>query len=85
MSTFRQSNRLREEQELVKFASFWHCYGGPAPSDIFVNFGVTADLFFRRLRHILEWRSGADLGISFSLHSALLEHADMKCAALYPG
>lgn len=85
MSKFRHVNRLQEEQELVKFASIWHRYGGPAPSDIFVNFGVTADLFFRRLQHVLEWRSSVDLGISISLHNALLEHADMKCAALYPG
>jgi hypothetical protein len=35
---------------MKRLESAWRAFGGPPASDIFVEFGITAEEFYRRLR-----------------------------------
>jgi len=35
---------------MKRLEAAWRAFGGPPPSDIFVEFGITAEEFYRRLR-----------------------------------
>ncbi|MCE4266429.1 MULTISPECIES: hypothetical protein [Rhodococcus] len=52
---------MNDHDAILTFALKWrHWNGGPA-EDIFVQFGITPDQFFRRLHSILEVEEQSDL------------------------
>ncbi|MFF1946317.1 DUF3263 domain-containing protein [Rhodococcus qingshengii] len=43
-----------EDRHLLDFARKWAPYGGPSADEIFVNFGMSNDRYWQRLREALE-------------------------------
>ena len=46
---------------MLSFAQRWEPYGGGGASDIWLNFGVTERMFFRRLAYLLTTPHGTSL------------------------
>lgn len=60
-----------EECTLVQTALAWEPYGGPTEEDLFVNFGLSTEKFYERIRVILSRdRNGRHLGTS--VHQTLV-------------
>lgn len=45
--------RIARATEIVEFVHRWYRFGGGSAGDIFVQFGVTADVFFKRALRLL--------------------------------
>ena len=55
-----------EADRVIQFANTWKPYGGASDEEIFVNFGMTRDRFFRKLWHCMT-RVGLDREIATEL------------------
>lgn len=60
------------EEELLAFVVRWLPYGGPAPSDIFVHFGMSVDQFKRQLATVLD--SADDVGSDRDHRAAMMDY-----------
>ncbi len=78
MSNFHNKTPLREERELVEFASLWLPYDGPEKAEIFVRFGISAAQFHQRLHNTLTNHTHAELRISSELCLHLGEYTKHK-------
>lgn len=50
-----------DDDAMLKFATRWYQYGGGEDSDIFVEFGLPASAYFRRLAKLVDSPSGRRL------------------------
>lgn len=50
---FYREDTPTEAVHMLDFARRWAPFGGGEPGDIFVEFGLPADTYFRRLRYFL--------------------------------
>ncbi|MDI9980175.1 DUF3263 domain-containing protein [Rhodococcus sp. IEGM 1307] len=50
-----------DDDAMLEFAKQWYPYGGGEDSDIFVEFGLPASAYFRRLAKLVEGSRGRRL------------------------
>lgn len=52
---------MNRDADILTFAVRWRHWGGGSRSDIFVEFGISPDMYFRRLARVLDSIRARDL------------------------